>query len=68
MSIILGHEYATLAPDAAYSASYGSDYRSSEWGDLLAQVIEDVKESIIQINAGMGIPHDKVMETYKKWL
>ncbi|WP_215240590.1 hypothetical protein [Dyadobacter helix] len=39
-----------------------------EWGDLPDTVISDVKQSIIQIEAGEGIPHDKAQETCKKWL
>ena len=37
-------------------------------GNLPDTVISDVNESIMQIDAGMGIPHDKARETYKKWL
>lgn len=46
----------------------GSEHSSAEWGDLPDQVIDDVKESFKQVDAGMGIPHEKVRETYKKWL
>jgi hypothetical protein len=40
----------------------------SKWGDLPEKVISDVEESLRQIDAGMGIPHHKARETYKKWL
>jgi len=39
-----------------------------DWGNLPDKVISDIKESISQIDAGMGIPHEKARETYKKWL
>lgn len=39
-----------------------------DWGDLPDIVISDAKESINQIEAGMGISHDRVKEMFKKWL
>lgn len=45
-----------------------SDEFSGEWGDLPDEVIADAKESLRQIKAGKGIPHEQARETYKKWL
>lgn len=39
-----------------------------DWGDLPDIVISDAKESISQIEAGLGISHSKVEEMFKKWL
>ena len=39
-----------------------------DWGDLPDKVVSDAKESISQIEAGMGVTHDKFKEKFKKWL
>jgi len=39
-----------------------------DWGDLPDKVAMDAEESIAQIESGLGIPHEKARETYKKWL
>ena len=41
---------------------------SEDWGDLPDKVVLDAEESLRQIEAGLGIPHKKARETYKKWL
>jgi hypothetical protein len=39
-----------------------------KWGDLPEKAIHDVEESLRQIEAGKGIPHQQARESYKKWL
>ncbi|NIJ55348.1 hypothetical protein [Dyadobacter arcticus] len=41
---------------------------TGNWNDLPEKVISDVEESIRQVDAGKGIPHNIARETYKKWL
>jgi len=52
----------------AIKSVFKSFESTENWGDLPDKVISDVEESNRQIDAGMGIPHDKARETYKKWL
>jgi len=40
----------------------------NDWGYLPDEVIAYAKESLEQIQAGMGIPHEVVRESYQKWL
>lgn len=38
------------------------------WDELSEQQKAAIKEAEEELNAGKGIPHDVVMEKYKKWL
>lgn len=38
------------------------------WDELDEEVKADVEEAIKQLERGEGIPHEKVMKRYKKWL
>jgi hypothetical protein len=40
----------------------------NNWGNLPDEVIAYAKESLEQIEAGKGIPHEEVRESYQKWL
>jgi hypothetical protein len=40
----------------------------NKWGDLPEKVVFDIEESLKQIDAGMGVPHDRAREIYTKWL
>ena len=38
------------------------------WDELDEEIQADVNEAIQQLDRGEGIPHEKVMKKYKKWL
>jgi len=38
------------------------------WDELPQEVKMEVEEAISQLKNGEGIPHDKVMKKYEKWL
>ncbi|MFZ5551903.1 MAG: hypothetical protein ACOZCO_02215 [Bacteroidota bacterium] len=38
------------------------------WEELPDEIKADVEESIRQLENGEGIPHEKVMKRYEKWL
>lgn len=38
------------------------------WDELDEEVKADVEEAIRQLDKGEGIPHERVMKKYKKWL
>ncbi|WP_031528184.1 hypothetical protein [Dyadobacter crusticola] len=40
----------------------------NEWSDLPEKVIQDVEESLRQIERGEGVSHEKARETFAKWL
>ena len=40
----------------------------NSYNDLPEKVKNDIQVSIREIEAGLGIPHSKVMDKYKKWL
>ncbi len=38
------------------------------WDELPDEIKADVEEAIRELDAGKGIPHEKVMKKYSKWL
>ena len=38
------------------------------WDELDDEIKADIEEAIRQLDRGEGIPHEKVMKKYKKWL
>ena len=43
-------------------------YKTDLWDELSDEVKSGVREAQAQLKKGQGIPHEKVMKKYKKWL